>query len=466
MDNLPIIAIATPAGNGGVGIVRISGINLRDLIYHICKKIPEPRYACLLSIYDIRMKFIDKVIALHFSAPNSYTGEDILELQAHGGAIILDILVQHCLEVAKKNNINLRLARAGEFTERAFLNGKIDLIQAEAIADMIHAQSIAAVRCAGLSLQGQFSTAIHSLLNKLIHLRLLLESSIDFPEEDLDYTHMDNIQQQFIALFNDLNSILQKSQQGYILKQGIRIALVGKPNVGKSSLMNALAQKDVAIVTPIAGTTRDKIELNIQIAGVDIHITDTAGLRDTADSIEAIGIERTWQAISECEILLYIEDAQNMQITQQSIQPQNTSTIQQILSKYPHLHIIYVYNKMDLMQKTLLKIKSDVKLKANINYISAKYNQGLDELRQNILQAAGYHNQPEGIFLARKRHIDALNKTHDAVQQAYMQFQLQQHIDIVAEDLRVAQNALNSITGECSADDLLGKIFSEFCIGK
>ncbi len=482
MDSLPIIAIATPSGNGGVGIVRISGINIRNLILYICKKIPEPRYACLISIYDIKQRFIDKVIALYFSAPYSYTGEDILELQAHGGMVILDMLLQHCLDIAAQNGIFLRMANAGEFTQRAFLNGKIDLIQAEAISDMINAQSSVAVRSAGLSLQGQFSAAIHNLLDKLIYLRLLLESSIDFPEEDLDYSHMQNIQAQFISIFDALNVILQKSQQGYILKQGIRIALVGKPNVGKSSLMNALAQKDVAIVTPIAGTTRDKIEMDIQIAGVHIHITDTAGLRETNDAIEIMGIERTWQAIAECEIVLYIEEyTHNKNNYDVDVDVDNKNIMQQIFAKHPNLHCIHVYNKIDLIvdvdsnlinetsktsTKNIIKLNNNLNAKYSVSYISAKYQHGLDDLRKSILQAVGYHNQPEGVFLARKRHIDALHKTHKYIQQAYNQFKLNQTIDIVAEDLRLAQNTINSITGEFNADDLLGKIFSEFCIGK
>ncbi|MFM2343774.1 MAG: tRNA uridine-5-carboxymethylaminomethyl(34) synthesis GTPase MnmE [Pseudomonadota bacterium] len=461
MDNKPIIAIATAHGSGGVGIIRISGNNLQSLIKMICGKDLEPRYATLINIYDNHNKdeFIDKVIAIYFKNPNSYTGEDILELQAHGGMVVLDMLIQKCLELGQ--NFGLRLAKAGEFTQRAFLNGKIDLIQAEAVADIINANSQSAAKSASLSLQGHFSKAIQELLDKLIYLRLLIESSIDFPEEELDYSHMQSIEQQFHKIIDSLNEIKQKSQQGYILHKGISIVLVGEPNVGKSSLVNALAQKDVAIVTPIAGTTRDKISIDIQIEGINVRLIDTAGLRETNDTIEEIGIQRTWQAIQESNILLYItsfNEDNNQTLDNLSY---NNDIMTEILAKNSHLEIIQIRNKFDLAQASNVTTHVD-----NIVDVSAKTGYGLNDLRAKILNVIGYKNDNEGIFLARKRHIDSLESTAHNVDLAYSNFKYGNQLDLIAEELRIAQENLNSITGNFTSDDLLGKIFSEFCIGK
>ncbi len=463
MDNKPIIAIATAHGSGGIGIIRISGHNLENLIKIICGQDLKPRYASLLNIYeeDDKSNIIDKVIAVYFKNPHSYTGEDILELQAHGGMVVLDMLIQKCLNVGK--NFGMRLAKAGEFTQRAFLNGKIDLIQAEAVADIINANSENAVKSASLSLQGHFSKSIHELLDKLIYLRLLIESSIDFPEEELDYSHTQSIENQFNNIIENFNQIMRKSQQGYILHKGISIVLAGEPNVGKSSLINALAQKDVAIVTPIAGTTRDKISIDIQINGVNVRLIDTAGLRETNDTIEEIGIQRTWQAIQESNILLYITsfEEQNQSISNINI-PYENKIMGAILEKNPNLEIIQVKNKSDLVYKSDA-ITRDMD---NIINISAKTGYGLNDLRAKILDIIGYKNDNEGIFLARKRHINALQNTAHSIELAHSNFKYGNQIDLIAEELRIAQENLNTITGNFTSDDLLGKIFSEFCIGK
>jgi tRNA modification GTPase len=462
-----IMAISTAHGSGGVGIIRISGYDLSSLGIAICNIdiSTKPRYAHLINIIDFNDVLIDKVIAIYFKNPYSYTGEDVLELQAHGGMIVMDMLLQHCLELGKK--YNLRMAEAGEFTKRAFLNGKIDLIQAEAVIDIINAHSQSAVRCANQSLQGHFSNAINALLEKLIYLRLNIESSIDFPEEDLDYSHMHKLINQFEFLIAELDTISTKAGQGYLLGKGTNVVLVGAPNVGKSSLINALSQTEISIVTPIAGTTRDKISIDIQINGVYIKLIDTAGLRETNDSIEEIGISRTWEAINNSSIVLYLTSVIN-DYNNDSNDEELLNTIQQ---RQPHINIINVCNKVDLLNQEQRQHKNDMVAK-NIDkiYISTKTEHGLDILRQKILDVIGYKNNTEGVFLARKRHIEAINNTSIHINAAFEIFNSitdnNAHIDLIAEELRIAQEYLNSITGAFNADDLLGKIFSEFCIGK
>jgi len=452
MNNQPIIAIATPHGSGGVGIIRISGQNLENIIQKIFSKKLTPRYAHLLKFLDKEKQIIDQVIAIYYKSPNSYTGEDILEIQAHGNMIVLDMIMQTCLELNKE--YDLRIANAGEFTQRAFLNGKIDLIQAESVIDIINANSQNAVKSANQSLQGEFSKTINNLVEKIINLRILVESSIDFPEEDLDYSHMQNINTQFNNIIIDIENIQNKATQGYILNKGILICLVGEPNVGKSSLINALSKKEIAIVTPIAGTTRDKITSDIQIDGVLIKLIDTAGLRDTNDSIEEIGIQKTWEAIKESNIILYIQD-----INENSNKSLEILNI--IHNKYQDIPIIKVFNKIDLYNSLNL-----AKINKNNLFISAKNGYGLNDLKDLILKTIGYKNNSESIFLARKRHLDALQEAKSNIILAFNNFKHNLQIDIIAEELRLSQNYLNNITGIFTSDDLLGKIFNEFCIGK
>ncbi len=457
----PIAAIATAPGRGAVGIVRVSGKGLAPLVEAICGRPLKAREASYLPFRDATGEAIDQGLALFFPAPHSYTGEDVLELQAHGGPVVLQLLLARCLQAAAEGPParlpHLRLAEPGEFTQRAFLNHKIDLAQAEAIADLIDASTEAAARSAGRSLSGAFSKEIHGLRDALIHLRMLVEATLDFPEEDIDFLQQADARGQLTRLQTQLAAVLARAHQGALLREGIKVVIAGQPNAGKSSLLNALAGAELAIVTPIAGTTRDVVSQTIQIDGVPLHVVDTAGLRDTSlpevDVVEKIGIERAWGQIEAADAVLFLHD-----LTRHD-QPAYASADAALAERLPgHLPVIHLWNKADAAHDAA---------PADGLRISAKAGTGLAELRAELLRIADWQSAPEGVFIARERHLRALREVDDHLQQASAQIDARvPALDLLAEELRLAQNALNTITGEFGADDLLGVIFSQFCIGK
>lgn len=443
-----IAAIATAPGKGGVGIVRISGPAAATIAQRMLDQLPKPRYAAFLPFYDAEHDVIDEGIALYFKAPNSFTGEDVLELQGHGGPLVLDRLLQAALQGGA------RLARPGEFSERAFLNGKMDLAQAEAVADLINATSHQAARSAVRSLQGEFSAKINSLLASLIQLRMYVEAAIDFPEEDIDFIAESSVKTDLENLMTDIQQILAMAQQGMLLQEGITVVIAGKPNAGKSSLLNCLSGRETAIVSEIAGTTRDIIREYINIDGLPLHIIDTAGLRETEDLVEKEGVRRALAEIEKADLLLQVVDAKDDD--QQLFLPPN------LFEKISTLPRILIVNKIDLLEEApaLDEEKRVVK-------ISAKHSAGISLLKQLLKQLVGYEQQTtEGNFIARRRHVDALERSLAAMQKGSRQLEQYRASELLAEDLRDAQQALNEITGEFSADDLLGVIFSQFCIGK
>ncbi|MES2192352.1 MAG: tRNA uridine-5-carboxymethylaminomethyl(34) synthesis GTPase MnmE [Pseudomonadota bacterium] len=461
----PIVAIATAPGRGAVGIVRVSGTNIAPVIQAICGKALSPRMATYLPFMDAAGDTIDQGLALHFPAPHSYTGEDVLELQAHGGPVVLQLLLARCLEAAAAINPatgqawlqQMRIAQPGEFTERAFLNDKIDLAQAEAIADLIDASTETAARSAARSMSGEFSLEVNALLEQLIHLRMLVEATLDFPEEDIDFLKRADAQGQLVRLQQTLAGIMQRAGQGAILREGIKVVIAGQPNAGKSSLLNALAGAELAIVTPIAGTTRDKVTQLIQVDGVPLHVVDTAGLRDALDEVEKIGVERAWTEIESADAVLFLHD-----LTQQDIadyQAGDTHISAALAKKLPqNTPVIDVWNKSDVMGTTH---------KDGSIVISAKTGLGLEQLRQRLLEVVGWQSAPEGLFMARERHVHALQKVDEQLAQASAQLLSRvPALDLLAEDLRQAQLHLSEITGQFTPDDLLGEIFSKFCIGK
>jgi tRNA modification GTPase len=461
----PIAAIATAPGRGAVGIVRVSGKSVQSIIHALCGKALKPREATYLPFTDVDGVAIDQGLAIHFPAPHSYTGEDVLELQAHGGPVVLQLLLARCLEAGKA--IGLRVASPGEFTERAFLNDKIDLAQAEAIADLIDASTEAAARSASRSLAGVFSREVHSLRDALIHLRMLVEATLDFPEEEIDHLTRGNAHGQLSQLEQTTQTLLHKTQQGALLREGIKVVIAGQPNAGKSSLLNALAGAELAIVTPIAGTTRDKVQQTIQIDGVPLHIIDTAGLRDSTDMVEQIGIERTWDEIQGADAVIHLHDLAatlNADIATQTIANDAALAwaIEQKTSK--NIPVIQIWNKLDKAPSQTLPAHLT---QGNSIAISAKTGQGIDQLRKKLLDIAGWQSAPEGVFIARERHVQAIKavQSHLGIASEHLAAKAQ-NLDLLAEELRLAQNALGSITGEFSADDLLGEIFSRFCIGK
>jgi tRNA modification GTPase len=461
----PIAAIATAPGRGAVGIVRVSGPSLAPLVQALFGHPLKARHASYLPFLDAQGQLIDRGLAIFFAAPHSYTGEDVLELQAHGGAVVLQLLLARCLEAAAQQNphtqapylAGCRLAQPGEFSERAFLNNKIDLAQAEAIADLIDANTQAAARSASRSLSGEFSKEIHALRDALVYLRMLVEASLDFPEEDVDFLHQADAQGQLARLDLALHALLQKARQGALLREGIKLVIAGQPNVGKSSLLNALAQAEVAIVTPVAGTTRDKVQQTIQIQGVPLHVIDTAGLHDSDDEVEKIGITRTWQALADADVVLFLHDltrAQEPAYTAGDAQIR-AGLARQLASGVP---IVDVWNKAD----AVAAVSQELGLS-----LSAKTHWGLDRLRQQLLACAGWQAAPEGVYLARERHVQALRQVMQHVQLAQTHLKAPTPaLDLLAEELRLGQNALNTITGEFGSDDLLGAIFSKFCMGK
>ncbi|MBP8019024.1 MAG: tRNA uridine-5-carboxymethylaminomethyl(34) synthesis GTPase MnmE [Hylemonella sp.] len=452
----PIAAIATASGRGAVGIVRVSGLGLAPLVDALCRRSLAPREATYLKFFAEDGSVIDQGLALHFPSPHSYTGEDVLELQAHGGAVIMQLLLARCLEAGQ--SLGIRLARPGEFTERAFLNGKIDLAQAEAIADLIDASTEAAARSATRSLTGEFSREIETLRKALVHLRMLVEASLDFPEEDIDFMQQADAAGQLDRLQKQLNQVLVRTSQGALLREGLKVVIAGQPNAGKSSLLNALAGAELAIVTPIPGTTRDVVSQTIQIEGVPLHVVDTAGLRDSEDEVETIGIARAWAQIESADAVLFLHDLTRLGVPEyQSVDQQIAQTLAEKLPK--SVPVIDVWNKLDVV--------SDREAPKTGVALSAKLGDGLQSLRQQLLHVGGWQAQPEGVYLARERHVQALKLVGAHVMQAQEVLAVPSPaLDLLAEELRLAQNALNQITGQFGSDDLLGVIFSQFCIGK
>ncbi len=453
----PIVAIATASGRGAVGIVRVSGRDLSGLIDRLFGHPLAPRHASYMPFAAHDGTPIDRGIAIHFPAPNSYTGEDVLELQAHGGPVVLQLLLARCLQAGA--GIGLRLAAPGEFTERAFLNDKIDLAQAEAVADLIDASTEAAARSATRSLAGAFSVEIDALCERLVALRMLVEATLDFPEEEIDFLEQADARGRLAQAQRSVDAALARARQGALLRDGMTVVLAGQPNVGKSSLLNALAGAELAIVTPIAGTTRDKVGQTIQIDGVPVHVIDTAGLRESRDEVERIGVERSWQAIAEADAVLFIHDLTRL------AEPGYQHGERHVEAGLPPAlralgRLLHVYNKVDAAA-------SSHALPVDAIALSARTGAGLETLRQRLLALAGWHGQGEDIYIARARHVEALRRTAAHLQSAAAQLALvTPALDLMAEDLRLAHNALGEITGVFTADDLLGEIFSRFCIGK
>jgi len=440
-----IAAIATAPGSGGIGVVRVSGPGSPHIASKVLGTCPAPRRAAYLAFKDVKGDLIDRGIAIYYPAPHSYTGEDVLELQAHGGPALMQLLLSRCLD------LGARQAEPGEFTRRAYLNDKLDLAQAEAVADVISAATAEAARSAVRSLAGEFSRCIHALRDRLIDLRLYVEACLDFPEEDIDFISQGKVAGKLNGIATELQAIFAGARQGNLLREGIQVVLIGQPNVGKSSLMNQLAGEEIAIVTPVAGTTRDTIKSAIQINGVPLHIIDTAGLRETVDEVEQHGIARTWRALENAHAALLLVDVAHG-ITQAE------KTI--LAQLRPDLPKIWVHNKIDLVDEApkCEQVNDEIHL-----LLSAKTGAGLELLRKELLKIAGWQPQSEGVYMARARHLVALQTVEANVLNAE---NLLSSLELLAEELRLAQESLNTITGEFTSDDLLGEIFSRFCIGK
>ncbi|MGJ7604870.1 tRNA uridine-5-carboxymethylaminomethyl(34) synthesis GTPase MnmE [Variovorax sp. LT1R20] len=462
----PIVAIATASGRGAVGIVRVSGARLAPLIDAVCGRALKPREATYLPFRDADGEPVDHGLAIHFPSPNSFTGEDVLELQAHGGTVVLQLLLARCLEAAAEADPvtgrprlpGLRVAEPGEFSQRAFLNGKIDLAQAEAIADLIDASTEAAARSAGRSLSGAFSREIHTLRDALIHLRMLVEATLDFPEEEIDFLQKADAAGQLTKLQSQLAAVQQRAKQGALLREGIKVVIAGQPNAGKSSLLNALAGAELAIVSAVAGTTRDVVSQTIQIHGVPLHVADTAGLRESSDEVEQIGVARAWGQIESADAVLFLHDL--TRADQPDYAAADAEILRGLQGKLPaSVPVLDVWNKQDAAPTAAAPTRGIA--------LSAKTGVGIEALRDQLLAMAGWQSVPEGVYLARARHVQALGRveTHLALAASHLAAQAQL-LDLLAEELRLAQNALNEITGEFGSDDLLGVIFSRFCIGK
>jgi tRNA modification GTPase len=448
----PIVALATAPGRGAVGIVRASGADLSALLAAVCGRTLQPRQATLVDFLDAGGLALDRGLAIHFEAPHSYTGESVLELQAHGGPVLLQLLLARCLQA----QAGLRLAEPGEFTERAFLNGKLDLAQAEAVADLIDASTEAAARSAARSLSGSFSHLVSDLGERIVRLRMLVEATLDFPEEGLDFLEQAGARARLDELVTTLDAARGRARQGALLREGLRVVLAGQPNVGKSSLLNALAGAELSIVTAIPGTTRDRVAETIQIEGVPLHVIDTAGLRldpRAADEVERIGIDRSWQAIAAADLVVFLHDLGRLG------EAEYQAAEAGIAARLPAgLPVLEVYNKADLPGMTA---------PAGAIALSARSGQGLEDLRRALLAQAGWQGGTEGLFIARARHVQALAEAGEHLRAA------QAHaaagdpaLELLAEELRLAHTALGRITGAFSNEDLLGEIFSRFCIGK
>jgi tRNA modification GTPase len=458
-DTDPIVAIATAPGRGGIGVVRLSfgragEAAAQQAMRALCGLALTPRHASYVPFLDAAGEALDRGIALYFPAPHSYTGEHVLELQGHGGPIVLQLVLQRAIDVGRA--FGLRLAEPGEFTRRAFLNDKLDLAQAEAVADLIEASTEAAARSAGRSLDGAFSREIHALVEDVINLRMLVEATLDFPEEEIDFLEAADARGKLARIRQRLDTVLADARQGALLREGLSVVLAGQPNVGKSSLLNALAGAELAIVTPIAGTTRDKVAQTIQVEGIPLHIIDTAGLRETEDEVERIGIERTWGEIERADVVLHLLDARAGMNADDDV----------IAARFPAgVPIVRVLNKTDLADAPAALHETGDGARA-IN-LSAKTGDGIALLRDVLLKIAGWQAGAESVYLARERHLIALRAAREHLAHAAGHADQQsQVLDLFAEELRLAQDALNSITGEFTSDDLLGVIFSRFCIGK
>lgn len=440
-----IAAIATAPGRGGIGVVRVSGRGLAELAFALTGRQLIPRFATYTPFLAADGTTLDQGIALFFSAPHSYTGEEVLELQGHGGPAVLQSVLQRCVD------LGARLAQPGEFTQRAFLNDKMDLAQAESVADLIDATTEQAARSAMRSLQGEFSAAINSAVAQLIDLRMLVEATLDFPEEEIGDADRQLCASKLSLLLIEVARIEGLAKLGSILREGAQVVLVGAPNAGKSSLLNRLAGEDVALVSEIPGTTRDAIRQALQVRGVPLHLIDTAGLRQTDDVVEKMGIARTQLALTRADVVLVLLDE-----SQQRAEPEDRAILAQLPTKVPRL---YLHNKIDLSGHSA---GVEVRNGEHHLYLSAKTGVGMDELQEKLLETIGWH-QETGVFMARARHLEALSRAGHYLADAKQQLV---HPELFAEELRQAQGALNSITGEFSADDLLGEIFSRFCIGK
>jgi tRNA modification GTPase len=465
-DDAPIAAIATAPGRGGIGVVRVSGAHLGPVIEALLGRALRPRLASYGPFLAADGTAIDHGIALHFPAPHSYTGEEVLELQGHGGPVVMQLLLRRVLEAGEP--IGVRLAQPGEFTQRAFLNDKLDLAQAEAVADLIDASTEQAARSATRSLSGEFSSRIRELVDTLIDLRMLVEATLDFPEEEIDFLEAADARGRLDALRGRLDAVLAQARQGVLLREGLNVVLVGEPNVGKSSLLNALAGAEIAIVTPIAGTTRDRVAQAIQIEGVPIKVIDTAGLRDTQDEVERIGIARTWSEAEKADVVLHLLDAA-AQMGGSSPEPEpealriETELVQRVK---PGVPVLRVYNKIDLSGDPAGAAAAAPGMPGRV-WLSARSGEGIETLRRQLLELAGWQGAGESAFIARERHLVALRAaTAHAKTAAEHARHGNRHLELFAEELRLAQERLNEITGEFTADDLLGVIFSRFCIGK
>jgi tRNA modification GTPase len=450
-----------------VGVVRASGRDLSALIAAVCGHPLRPRHATLLPFAGADGQPLDRGLAIHFPAPHSYTGEDVLELQAHGGPVLLQLLLARCLQAQP----GLRLAEPGEFTERAFLNDKLDLAQAEAVADLIDASTEAAARSAARSLSGAFSAEVAQLAERIVRLRMLVEATLDFPEEEIDFLEKARAREQLDAIADTVAAALARARQGALLREGLRVVLAGQPNVGKSSLLNALAGAELAIVTPIPGTTRDRVSESIQIEGVPVHVTDTAGLRrdeQAADDVERIGIGRSWEAIRAADSVLFLHDL--TRAGQDAAYDAAEREIEAALP--PGVSVIHVWNKADVAAAAAPAQQAEGHPAVGPGgpaglTLSARTGQGLEALRQALLRTAGWQAAPEGVFIARARHVQALQRCAQHLNAAHLHLTgPAPALDLLAEELRAAHQALGEITGAFTADDLLGEIFGKFCIGK
>lgn len=453
LQTAPIIAIATAPGRGGIGVIRVSGPDLRAWADVLCGQALQPRHAHYLPFRNQDGEVMDEGLALFFPGPHSYTGEDVLELQGHGGPAVLRRVLDDCL--ARGAEIGLRLAQPGEFTQRAFLNERLDLAQAEAVADLIEASSTAAARSAMASLSGAFSAEINALGERVVQLRMLVEATLDFPEEEIDFLEKYQAAERLDTVTAALDGVLRTARQGMVLREGLHVVLAGQPNVGKSSLLNALAGEEVAIVTPIAGTTRDRVIQQIHIDGIPLHIVDTAGLRDTDDTVEQIGIERSWAEIARAQVILHLQDARHPD------DPLDADIVRRLPAGTPMLQVL---NKVDLMSGPGQGIAPEGTEQIRI---SARTGVGLDALRTRLLHIAGWTPGTESPWLARERHVQALETAREHLLLAREHAaHSDQVLDLFAEELRLAHESLCEITGQFTSDDLLGEIFSRFCIGK